>query len=48
MGIVAPIAAVTTAALPVLLGIFLEGFPSTLELLGFMVALAAIWLFFGS
>ena len=44
MGIVAPIAAVTTAALPILLGTFLEGFPSTLQMTGFIIALAAIWL----
>ena len=30
MGIVAPLAAVTTATLPVLWGMFLEGFPSSL------------------
>ena len=44
MGIVAPLAAVTTASLPALLGIFLEGFPSTLQLTGFFIAFAAIWL----
>jgi drug/metabolite transporter (DMT)-like permease len=44
MGIVAPLAAVTTAALPVLLGIFMEGFPSSLQMMGFLVAFAAIWL----
>ena len=31
MGIVAPLTAVTTAALPVFLGIFLEGIPSVLQ-----------------
>ena len=44
MGIVAPLAALTTAALPVLLGIFLEGFPSTLQVMGFFIAFTAIWL----
>jgi drug/metabolite transporter (DMT)-like permease len=44
MGIVAPIAAVTTAALPILLGTFMEGFPSSLQMTGFIIALAAIWL----
>jgi len=44
MGIVAPLAAVTTAALPVLLGIFLEGMPSGLHIMGFFIASAAIWL----
>lgn len=44
MGIVAPLAAVTTASLPVFLGIFMEGFPSILQTMGFLVAFAAIWL----
>ena len=44
MGIVAPLAAVTTASLPVLLGIFLDGFPSTMQLTGFFIAFTAIWL----
>jgi drug/metabolite transporter (DMT)-like permease len=44
MGIVAPLTAVTTAALPVLLGIFLEGFPSALPIIGFFIAFTAIWL----
>jgi len=44
MGIVAPIAAVTTATLPVFFGIFLEGLPSSLQLLGFLAAFTAIWL----
>lgn len=44
MGIVAPLAAITTASLPALLGIFLEGFPSTLQLMGFFIAFTAIWL----
>jgi drug/metabolite transporter (DMT)-like permease len=44
MGIVAPLAAVTTAILPVLLGWFLEGFSSILQLVGFLVAFTAIWL----
>jgi len=44
MGIVAPLAAVTTAALPILLGTFMEGFPSSPQMTGFLIALAAIWL----
>ena len=44
MGIVAPLAAVTTAALPVFLGLFLEGIPSGLQIEGFLAAFAAIWL----
>lgn len=44
MGIVAPLAAVTTAALPIVLGMFLEGLPASLQIIGFLVAFAAIWL----
>jgi len=44
MGIVAPLAAVTTAVLPILLGMFWEGLPSGFQITGFMVAFAAIWL----
>ena len=44
MGIVAPLAAITTASLPVIFGIFLEGLPSTIQILGFLVAFTAIWL----
>jgi drug/metabolite transporter (DMT)-like permease len=44
MGIVAPLAAVTTAVLPILLGMFWEGVPSSLQMTGFLAAFAAIWL----
>jgi len=44
MGIVAPLAAVTTATLPVCWGIYLEGYPSSLQIMGFLVAFGAIWL----
>jgi drug/metabolite transporter (DMT)-like permease len=44
MGIVAPVAAVVTAALPVLVGLFIEGLPSLTQLVGFGVALIAVWL----
>jgi len=44
MGIVAPLAAVTTAVLPILLGMCLEGFPARLQIMGFLAASAAIWL----
>jgi len=44
MGVVAPLAAVTTATLPVFWGIYSEGFPSSIRLMGFLVAFAAIWL----
>ncbi len=44
MGIVAPLTAVTTAVLPILLGMFLEGFPARLRIMGFLAAFTAIWL----
>ena len=44
MGIIAPVAAVVTAIVPVLVGIAAEGPPASLQLLGFMVALVSIWL----
>jgi drug/metabolite transporter (DMT)-like permease len=44
MGVVAPVAAVVTAALPVVVGLAIEGLPSTGQLLGFGVALVAVWL----
>src|SRR6266849_5843409 len=44
MGIVAPVSAVLTAALPVLFGTFTEGLPSLLQLGGFVLALFAIML----
>src|SRR5216684_7315432 len=42
MGIVAPVSAVLTAALPVLFSVFTEGLPSLLQLGGFVLALLAI------
>lgn len=44
MGIVAPLAGVISAAVPVLFGMLLEGFPSSLQVAGFFVAFVAIWL----
>lgn len=41
---VAPTAAVVGAALPVVFGIFTQGVPNTLQLAGFAVAFAGIWL----
>jgi drug/metabolite transporter (DMT)-like permease len=43
MGIVAPMTAVVTAFFPVIVGIINEGFPSTWQLLGFGIALIAVW-----
>ncbi len=44
MGVVAPVAAVVTGFLPVLVGIRTEGMPDTLQLCGFALALLSIWL----
>jgi drug/metabolite transporter (DMT)-like permease len=44
MGVVAPVAAVVTGFLPVLVGIRTEGLPGTSQLGGFALALVSIWL----
>ncbi len=44
MGIVAPVAAVVTAIWPVMVSILIEGAPATVQLLGFGLALLAVWL----
>ena len=44
MGIVAPVASVITAILPVLVGIRSEGMPDRIRLAGFALALVSIWL----
>ena len=42
MGIVAPVAAVLTAATPALIGIVLQGLPSALVIVGFGIAIVAV------
>lgn len=44
MGINAPVAAVITGALPVLYGIWKEGYPAPIQFVGFALALVAIWM----
>ena len=44
MSVAAPVSSLTAAALPVVVGIFLSGLPSITTLIGFALALAAIWL----
>ncbi|MGA2372730.1 MAG: DMT family transporter [Candidatus Korobacteraceae bacterium] len=44
MGVVAPVASVVTAVLPVLFGFRTEGLPGRLQLAGFALALVSIWL----
>ncbi len=48
MGVVAPIAAVSTTILPTIIGIITEGLPSVLTLCGFALALVAIWFLAGA
>jgi drug/metabolite transporter (DMT)-like permease len=47
MGIVAPMTAVISGAAPVLYGILTEGLPAPVQLGGFALALAAVWLLVG-
>src|SRR5205823_1180199 len=44
MGIAAPLAAVLTALVPVIVGIFTQGLPGPLQLIGFVLALVGVWL----
>jgi drug/metabolite transporter (DMT)-like permease len=44
MSIAMPVSALLAAALPVLVGSLIEGFPGAITFLGFVFALAAIWL----
>jgi len=44
MSIAAPVSALLTAALPVVVGLFTEGLPKFLTILGFGFALVAVWL----
>jgi len=47
MSVAAPVSALLAAALPVLVGIFLDGNPGAWSLLGFILALGAVWLVSG-
>jgi drug/metabolite transporter (DMT)-like permease len=44
MGVVAPVTAVVTAAVPVIFSIFLEGLPAGRQMAGFGLAFIAVWL----
>jgi drug/metabolite transporter (DMT)-like permease len=44
MGVIAPVAAVITGVIPVLVGIRTEGLPAKVQLMGFVLALVSIWL----
>jgi drug/metabolite transporter (DMT)-like permease len=43
MGIVAPVAAVVAAAVPVIFSMFIEGLPAMPQRVGFVTALVAVW-----
>lgn len=43
MGVVAPVAAVVTTIIPIIVALITEGLPTNLQLLGFGLALAAVW-----
>jgi drug/metabolite transporter (DMT)-like permease len=43
MGLVAPLSAVVTALVPLAFSFFMEGFPGSLRMAGFGIALAAVW-----
>ena len=47
MGVVAPIAAMLSAAIPVLFGSLTEGLPGPLQLIGFVLAFIAVGLISG-
>jgi drug/metabolite transporter (DMT)-like permease len=44
MGLTAPVAAVLGAAIPTIFGMFVQGVPRTLTIIGFVVAATGIWL----
>ncbi|MBN2111403.1 MAG: DMT family transporter [Methanosarcinaceae archaeon] len=44
MGVVAPVAAVFSAMVPVAFGIALEGVPATIQITGFLFAFTGVWL----
>ena len=48
MGIVAPLTAVISAAIPILFSLFTEGVPPITQIVGFGLALAAVWLLSGA
>jgi drug/metabolite transporter (DMT)-like permease len=44
MGLTAPVAAVLSAAIPTVFGVFIEGVPHALQIAGFLLAAIGIWL----
>lgn len=48
MGVVAPLTAVISAAIPILFSLITEGIPPTIQIMGFVMALLAVWLLSGA
>lgn len=48
MGIIAPLTAVLSAAIPILFSLFTEGAPPVIQIVGFGFALLAVWLLSGA
>lgn len=48
MGIVAPLTAVLSAAIPIVFSLFNEGIPPQIQIIGFGLALVAVWLLSGA
>jgi len=48
MGITAPLAAIVTAVIPILVGFASEGLPTTIQLMGFGIGLGAVWFLAGA
>lgn len=48
MGVVAPLSAVIAASVPIAAGAILEGLPTPAQMVGFLVALLAVWLLTGA
>jgi drug/metabolite transporter (DMT)-like permease len=44
MGVAAPVSAILTAVVPVIFGFLVQGLPTVLQLIGFGLALIAVWL----
>lgn len=47
MGIVAPLTAVISGGMPIVFGLITDGLPDPMQIAGFLVALAAVWLLAG-
>jgi drug/metabolite transporter (DMT)-like permease len=47
MGVVAPLSAVLAGVVPIAAAVWIDGWPSAVQLAGFMAALAAVWLLTG-